>query len=188
MNRETATRPEIVVRPALFPADESVALLLLRRYADYLAAIPTGSPPIAIHGYDSELANLAQTWAEPHGVLLLAFAAGEPAGCVAIKARTDGLCEMKRLWVEPRMRGYSLGRTLVLAATTWSCARDAPALLLDTLPAAMPEAGALYRSLGFVETERHNDNPVPGLQFLRCNLPLPKTFSGAGDLEPGSRE
>ncbi|MGI4853718.1 MAG: GNAT family N-acetyltransferase [Janthinobacterium lividum] len=171
MDRETQTRPEILVRPASWPADQAAALLLLRRYADYLAAIPTGGPPIEIHGYDGERANLARTWAEPHGVLLLAFVAGEPAGCVAVNARIDGQCEMKRLWVETHLRGHSLGRTLVFAAMTWSRARNAPALLLDTLPAAMPEAGALYRSLGFVEVERHNDNPVAGLQFLRCDLP-----------------
>lgn len=172
MNRETPTRPEIVVRPATWPADEATALPLLRRYADSLAALPTAGPPVAIHGYDDELASLAQTWGEPYGVLLLAFVAGVLAGCVAVKARADGPCEMKRLWVEPHMRGRSLGRTLVLAAMAWSTARNAPALLLDTLPEAMPEAGALYRSLGFVETERHNDNPVAGLQFLRCDLRL----------------
>ena len=120
MDRDTPTRPEIVVRPATWPADEATALPLLRRYADYLAALPTAGPPVAIHGYDDELASLAQTWGEPNGVLLLAFVAGVLAGCVAVKARADRQCEMKRLWVEPHMRGCRLGRTLVLAAMAWS--------------------------------------------------------------------
>ncbi len=77
---------------------------------------------------------------------------------------------MKRLWVEPAHRGLRLGRQLAQAAIAWSRDHGSAVLLLDTVPAAMPEAGALYRSLGFVETERHNSNPVPGLQFLKLFL------------------
>ncbi len=43
-------------------------------------------------------------------------------------------------------------------------------MVLDTVNEAMPEAAALYQSLGFEETGRFNDNPVPGLTFYILKL------------------
>jgi ribosomal protein S18 acetylase RimI-like enzyme len=34
----------------------------------------------------------------------------------------------------------------------------------------MPEASALYRSLGFEETERFNDNPILGVRFYKFKV------------------
>jgi ribosomal protein S18 acetylase RimI-like enzyme len=106
--------------------------------------------------------------------LLLARVQGESAGCVAIAERmlVDGTRagEMKRLWVEPRFRGLGLGRGLVDAAIEWARSHGYGAVVLDTVNEAMPEAGKLYRSLGFEETGRFNDNPVPGVRFYKLML------------------
>jgi GNAT superfamily N-acetyltransferase len=163
---------QTVLRVAQWPKDEAAAIRLLREYAAHLSASPAGAANISIANYESELAALSSVWTEPRGVLLLAFVGGEAAGCVAVKIRHDrpGACEMKRLWVDPRQQGAGLGRRLAQAAIDWSRNHGAHVLLLDTVPAAMPAAVALYRSLGFVEAERHNDNPVSGLVFFA--LPL----------------
>jgi hypothetical protein len=42
--------------------------------------------------------------------------------------------------------------------------------VLDTVNEAMPEAAQLYRSLGFEEIVRFNENPVPGIRFYRLML------------------
>jgi hypothetical protein len=42
--------------------------------------------------------------------------------------------------------------------------------VLDTVQEAMPEAAALYQSLGFEEIGRFNDNAVPGVRFYRLML------------------
>ncbi len=162
----------VSIRPAIWPADEAVAINLLQNYADHLAAGHGGAAGICLEGYSRELASLAQLWSAPNGVLLLAFVDESPAGCVAVKVRHDrpGSCEMKRLWVEGHARGHSLGRGLAQAAIEWARTQGASSLLLDTVPEAMPQAVALYLSLGFRVTDRHNSNPVPGLQFLQLDL------------------
>lgn len=159
----------VVVRPAGWPEDGPTAACLLRNYAMYLAA---GPAKICLGNLDAEIAAQSQLWSQPNGVLLLAFVNGDPAGCVAVKVRHDraGACEMKRLWVESGFRGLRVGRLLAEAAIAWSRSRGADVLLLDTHPSAMPEAVSLYRSLGFADTERHNDNPVPGVTFMHRML------------------
>jgi GNAT superfamily N-acetyltransferase len=159
---------QTVVRQAQWPADQAAAVRLLRNYAAYLSANPAGAANICLVGYEAELASLVERWSKPNGALLLAFVEGEAVGCVAVKVRHDrpGCTEMKRLWVEPAGRGYGMGRRLAQASMDWSRENGFETILLDTVPAAMPEAAALYRALGFTETSRHNDNPVPGLVFF----------------------
>jgi GNAT superfamily N-acetyltransferase len=167
-------------RPARWPADLPVATALLRAYADFLVHNPAGPVNICLEGYERELASLPELFSEGNGALLLAFiedrpsviAEDRPAGCVAVKIRHDrpGACEMKRLWVDPAYRGKRLGENLTKAAIDWSRDHGYETLLLDTVPAAMPQAAALYRSLGFREATRHNDNPVHGLAFFELDL------------------
>ena len=165
-----AQMESVLIRAAHWPGDVDAATALLRHYAAYLTSGPRQAAGISLRGYDQELASLPQVWSPPHGVLLLAFVADKPAGCVAVKVRTDRhplACEMKRLWVEETARGHRLGRSLIVAAVEWSRAWGSCTLLLDTVPEAMPEAVALYRSTGFTETERHNGNETAGLLFMQ---------------------
>ncbi len=85
---------------------------------------------------------------------------------------------MKRLWVEESAQGHGLGRGLVAAATEWCLSQGIGTLLLDTVPAAMPTAVALYRSMGFTETERHNENDVPGLLFMQKVVAMQSDSTG----------
>ena len=162
------------IAAARWPEDTERARALLTSYGQYLAASPSGSAGVCIAGYEAELRGLPGKYAETEADLLLARVGDETAGCVAIMERVlaDGTHagEMKRLWVEPRFRGLGLGRGLVLRAIEWVQSQGCTAVVLDTVNEAMPEAAALYRSLGFEETGRFNDNPVPGLQFYILKL------------------
>lgn len=167
-----AYRDGMEIRAARWPDDLNAARTLLLHYAGFLQHNPAGPVDVCMVGYSEELASLPTRYAEPDAVLLLAFEGHAAVGCVAVKQRADrpGECEMKRLWTEPSARGTGLGRRLTEAAMAWSRDQGAHTLLLDTVAAAMPDAVRLYRSLGFVETERHNANPVTGLLFMRASL------------------
>ncbi len=163
---------ECRIRVAQWPVDMDVARSLLRNYQGHLLAEPAGAASICLVGYEEELAGLATRWCEPDAVLLLAVLDGVAVGCVAVRmlAARPGSAEMKRMWVEPAGRGHRLGRRLAEAAIEWARARGAAELLLDTVPAAMPEANRLYASLGFEPADRYNGNEVEGIVFFRLML------------------
>ncbi|QHN05028.1 GNAT family N-acetyltransferase [Granulicella sp. WH15] len=164
----------IVIREASGAVEVEWVRALMRDYAAYLAGGPAG---ICIEGFEAELASLPGAYSSPSGTLLVALRDGTPVGCCAIKpirvqsaAPDERSCEMKRLWVAPEARGLGLGRRLVDRAVEWARAAGYTALYLDTAPAAMPEANRLYGAMGFVEIDRFNDNPVPGIVFFRLQL------------------
>jgi putative acetyltransferase len=174
----TVKTAEYEIAPARWPEDTEQARALLTNYGEYLASSPSGAAGVCIPGYEAELRGLQGKYVGKEADLLLARVkgggAGEGAGCVAITRRvlTDGTdaAEMKRLWVEPRFRGHGIGLGLVGSAIDWARAHECSAMVLDTVNEAMPEAAELYRSLGFEEITRFNENPVPGVRFYQLML------------------
>lgn len=161
---------DLTIRTAVWPEDIPLASTLLHDYQAFLAA---HTPGVAVTGLQEELARGLQRWTPPSGVMVLAFVEGQPAGCVCLLVRHDRLqaaCELKRLWVQPGIRGGGVGRAMLQAAIAWCRHQGAAEVLLDTLPQAMPQAVALYQSAGFVVTERHNTSDIPGLLFMKLDL------------------
>jgi putative acetyltransferase len=127
---------------------------------------------LCFQNFDAEVASLPGAYAPPEGRLLLAFAGGGPAGCVALRKIEDGICEMKRLWVRPAFQGTGLGRRLAGTLVAEAHALGYRRVRLDTLP-SMKAAQALYLSLGFVDIPPYNDHPVEGTRFMEAILPPP---------------
>jgi ribosomal protein S18 acetylase RimI-like enzyme len=144
--------------------DLAAARRLFRAYADWLAV------DLGFQDFERELATLPGAYGPPQGRLLLAKVGGEAAGCVALRPLEPGICEMKRLWVEPGFAGAGLGRELALAII--QAARDAgyQRMRLDTMPARMPAAQHLYGTLGFREIPPYYDNPLDGVVMLELAL------------------
>jgi ribosomal protein S18 acetylase RimI-like enzyme len=129
---------------------------LLREYADAIGV------DLSFQDFDSELAD-------PLGFYELVLLAGDGDGCVGLRRIDQLTCEMKRLYVRTTARGGGLGRRLAEAVIDEAKARGYQRMLLDTLP-TMGAAQALYRSLGFRETEPYRHNPVPGAAFMELSL------------------
>jgi DNA-binding MarR family transcriptional regulator len=94
----------------------------------------------------------------PAGQFFVAYLHGEPIGCGAVKHHADSPAEIKRMWIAPDARGLGLGRRLL--ETLEACARAGGARVghIET-SAVSTEALSLYRSTGWVEVPRFNDEP-----------------------------
>jgi putative acetyltransferase len=159
---------------ARWPEDTELARELLRSYGQYLAASPVAAAGMCLADYEAELQSVPGKYVGSDADMLLARVKNQGAGCVAITQRVlkDGMLstEMKRLWVDPNFRGLGLGRGLVHGVIAWAKAHGCGAVVLDTVNDAMPEAAELYRSMGFAETGRFNENPISGVRFYILKL------------------
>ncbi len=98
--------------------------------------------------YGSEVETLPGKFAPPHGCLLLATLDGKSAGCIGYRQLSEGVCELKRLYVRPECRGKGLGR--LLAAELIEQARSSGYLEMRLETGIfMQDAHHLYQSLGF---------------------------------------
>ena len=104
---------------------------------------------LCFDAFEEELASLPAPYVDPDGALFLAKVDGMSAGCVAVKRISKKKAEMKRLFVREGFRGHALGRRLTEAAVEAARARGYKALRIETVPATMDIAEALYRQLGF---------------------------------------
>jgi ribosomal protein S18 acetylase RimI-like enzyme len=144
-----------------------VARGILREYADQLGV------DLRFQNFDAELAALPGEYAEPAGLLLLAFVDGALAGCGAFRPMTDvdypDACEMKRLFVKPAFRRFGIGRQLAHRLMDRATQAGYATMLLDTLD-DMEAARGLYETLGFMEIPPYYFNPVPGAHYLKADL------------------
>jgi GNAT superfamily N-acetyltransferase len=92
----------------------------------------------------------------PIGLFLLATRDSEPIGCGALKLHGDEPAELKRMWVASSARGLGVGRKILARLEALAADAGASAVRLET-NAALVEAIGLYRSAGYVEVGRFND-------------------------------
>lgn len=117
-------------------------------------------------GFDVSLSRDpdAKDMRRPRGSFIVAMSDTLPVGCVGLKGTDHLYAEIKRLWVAPSARGLGLGKRLMDAAEDAARALGIALLRLDT-NSALPEAGQLYRTTGWREIPRFNDDPYPDLFF-----------------------
>lgn len=158
---------EIRIRQAATAADIEAAARLFRAYARFLDV------DLFFQGFPEELAGLPGAYAPPDGRLLLAEAAGEVVGCVALRSLAPAMCEMKRMWVEPGFAGRGIGRALAERIVAEARMIGYRAMRLDTFPDRLRAAQHLYRSMGFVEIPDYYDNPIAGVRMFELDLRRP---------------
>lgn len=153
----------VSIAPAV-GADEISAVRQL--FLDYQRALGIS---LCFQGFERELAQLPGDYGAPGGGLWLALMDGEPVGCVGLRAAGAGRGEMKRLYVQPGLRGQGIGQRLVDTVLAAATAAGYTHLCLDTLP-SMYEAQRMYRRLGFQECAPAGGPALPGTVFMERAL------------------
>jgi DNA-binding MarR family transcriptional regulator/GNAT superfamily N-acetyltransferase len=105
----------------------------------------------------------------PGGAFLVGSIGGEPVASGAIKTVEPGIGSLKRMWVAEDVRGLGIGRRMLDALEAEARGLGFRVLRLET-NRALVEAIRLYRSAGYREVARFNDDPYAHHWFEK---PLP---------------
>lgn len=100
----------------------------------------------------------ATVWPADATRFVIARLGGQPAGCGVLKTLDPQTGEIARMWVDKPHRGLGLARRLLVALERQAAELGFRTVRLDT-NRALDEAKAMYRSAGYQEIPRYNDNP-----------------------------
>lgn len=111
-------------------------------------------------GFDPSRSNPArdQELTPPTGFFVVARLDGSPIGCGALKRVDAATGEIKRMWTAPVARGHGIARQILRLLETTARDMGLRTLRLET-NRTLTEAQALYRSEGYREVPRFNDEP-----------------------------
>ena len=90
------------------------------------------------------------------GAFVVAWRASEPVGCGAVRRLSPGVCEVKRMYVDPGARGLGIGRAVLASLEAAARQLGAARLVLET-GTRQPEAIGLYLRAGFVRTPPYGE-------------------------------
>ena len=149
---------QVKSEPELFSIRE-----LFKEYTDSLGF------DLAFQNFEKEFAELPGQYAFPNGRLLLAFEDEKIVGGVALRKFSEGICEMKRLYIRSEFRGKGYGKALAKKIIDIGREIGYQYMRLDTVP-NMIEAIALYGSMGFYKIKPYRFNPIKGTLYFELKL------------------
>src|SRR5271168_373344 len=110
----------------------------------------------------------------PTGCFIVAYLDGAPIGCGALKVKEATIGQIERMWVAAGARGLGVGRRMLMALEEHAGQFGLSVLRLDTNK-ALKEALNLYRTSGYQEVARFNDEPYAHHWFEKVGLTGPET-------------
>jgi GNAT superfamily N-acetyltransferase len=133
-------------------------------FIEYEAYLPFD---LSFQNFLQEAETLPGQYAPPSGKLLLAKIDETAVGCVALRKIGDGVCEMKRLFVQPVLQRRGIGRKLAEAIIEEARRSGYKTMKLDTV---LEPAKCLYKSLGFKVILPYQHVPIEGVVFMELEL------------------
>lgn len=121
-------------------------------FAELDATFPTGFEP------GDALGAELRSFEPPAGRFVVVRARDATVGCGAIQTLEAGVGEIKRMWIDPTVRGRGVARRLLTELEARCREIGHRSVRLDT-NASLTTAIALYERSGYVTIQRYNDNP-----------------------------
>jgi DNA-binding MarR family transcriptional regulator/ribosomal protein S18 acetylase RimI-like enzyme len=134
------------------PASEAAQHCLAQYFRELARRFDAGFDPTR-----SNSATLAEL-SPPTGVFVVARLDGAPVGCGALKMTEGGIGEIKRMWTDVDARGLGIARRILRKLESEAMVLGLQRLQLET-NRTLVEAQSLYRSAGYAEVARFNDEP-----------------------------
>ena len=95
----------------------------------------------------------------PHGAFIVGWSDHQAVCCGGIKQLDERMCEIKKMYVVPAMRGQGVARVLLHALENKARELGYTVARLDTGPKQLSARG-LYESDGYEQVPDFNGNPV----------------------------
>ena len=117
--------------------------------------------------FEKEIEGLPGDYSQPSGCILLVEYNNQPIGCVAFDEQSQGICEMKRLYIKPEFHRRGIATVLCKALIDKAISLSYNHMRLAT---ALEIPKQLYKSLGFTEISPFDHVPVKGVIFMELKL------------------
>jgi len=105
----------------------------------------------------------------PTGCFIVGHLDGTPIACGALRVKDAGIGEIKRMWVAASARGLGVGRRMLMSLEEHARRFGLSVLRLDTNK-VLKEAQNLYRTSGYQEVARFNDEPYAHYWFEKVDI------------------
>lgn len=122
-----------------------------------------GDRPGSIHSVGARPAEMSP----PAGAFVLVLVEGEPVGCGGLKRLDEGTCEIKRMYLLPRVRGRGLARELLEALERRARELGYSRARLDTGD-RQPAAKRLYEGAGYRPIPDYNANSMASYWYEKA--------------------
>jgi DNA-binding MarR family transcriptional regulator/GNAT superfamily N-acetyltransferase len=134
------------------PGNRDAEYCLSRYFAELVERFDVGFDPA------KSLAPTLDGFEPPDGTFIVMRLHGDPVGCGGFKRDAPGIAYLKRMWVARETRGLGLGRRLLQELESRARTLGYQTIRLETQK-SLKEAQQLYRSCGYREVPRFNDEP-----------------------------
>jgi GNAT superfamily N-acetyltransferase len=117
-------------------------------------------------GFDVSRQAAVEDMDPPGGRFVVAYEDDEPVASGGIRSWEPGVCEIKRMFVAPKVRRHGYGRALLEALEKTAREAGFRRIVLDTLD-SHTEAMQLYDTCGYQRVPRYNENPYASVWFAK---------------------
>jgi len=132
-------------------------------YVDWLGV------DLSFQNFDNEINDLPKMYGVPNGSLIIAMTNETTIGVAGIRKLDNDVCELKRMYVQPRYRKLGIGDAMMQLAIKYAKSQQYKKMKLDT-DKSMNQAISLYLKTGFVEIPPYRFNPYETALYFELDL------------------